>query len=285
MNAFITMTLVLCLFTFGERAAAAEKPEKKEKSTKEKSAKEEKADKERAEKAAANAAEDDDADPEISEILDGMGYPELQVVPRATERLKIEAKAESGNWYVAHWPVELSGLATLAVGFSAGEKEDLSSDEKDSAGTIKTFTQAVGLGWVVGGVLLGAQRPYTRGQKAVQKVSGKDERAILLRERLAEETLEKPARTMRMLEHVAVATNFTMNALSMVYTDDDGKVIAGIGAVLSFLPYMFQDHSISVYDKHIEYKKKIYTPLKGASVWVDPETHKITPMTTLVWNF
>lgn len=256
---------------------------KERKEFEEEKAKEEKA--ERAEKAAANANEEEVSDPEISEILDGMGYPELQVVPRATERLKIEAKAESGNWYVAHWPVELSGLATLTVGLMTANKDDLSSDEKDNATTIRTFTQAVGLSWIVGGVLLGAQKPYNRGQKAVNKVNGKDERSILLRERLAEEAMEKPARTMRMLEHVAVATNFTMSALSMVYTDDEGKVVAGIGALLSFLPYMFQDSSIGVYDKHIEYKKKIYTPLKGASVWMDPESKKLTPMTTLAWTF
>ncbi len=60
----------------------------------------------------------------------------------------------------------------------------------------------------------------------------------------------------------------------------------GISAVLlAFLPYMFEDHAIEVHNKHIEYKKKIYTPLKGASVHFDPETKKITPMTTLAWTF
>ncbi len=279
MPAFI-MTVLLCLSFAVSPASAAEKENRKVKSSKSKDS--EKRD-DKAEEKASNPG--DEADAEISDILNSMGYPELQVVPRASERLKIEARMESSNWYVAHWPVELSGLATLAAGFMSGEKDGLSSKEKDDAATISMLTKGVGLGWVVGGVLLGAQKPYNRGKRAIDKVGGKDERALLLRERLAEEALEKPARVMRVLQHVAVATNFTMNVASMVYADDQGMVISGVAAVLSFLPYMFQDPAIAVHDKHIEYKKKIYTPMKGASLHVDRDSGKLTPMTNLVWTF
>ncbi len=63
-----------------------------------------------------------------------MGYPELQVVPRASERLRIEAKAEASQWFVQHWTFELSGLATLGVGLTASGrlKENLSESQKDS---------------------------------------------------------------------------------------------------------------------------------------------------------
>ena len=235
--------------------------------------------------AAEKESSESPAPSEVTDILSSMGYPELQVVPRASERLRIEAKAESGGWWRMHWPIELSGLATLTVGLTAAQKEGLSNSDKDNASTIKTFTQAVGLGWFVGGMLLGAQKPYINGQKAMNKVSGKDERAALMRERLAEEAMERPARTMRMLQHISVVTNFTMNALSMVYTDDAGKVTAGVAMVLAFLPYMFEDHSIGLYDKHIEYKKKIYTPMKGATIFYDPESKQVTPLTTLAWTF
>jgi hypothetical protein len=279
MRAFIMTSLLVCLFGgLSSSAFAAEKEGKKVK--KESSEKKEKTD-----KSAASGEVQDESDPEISDILDSMGYPELQVVPRASERLKIEAKQEASTWYVEHWPVELSGLATLAVGMMATKKDDLNSKQKDDADTVSMLTKGVGLGWIVGGVLLGAQKPYGHGKKAVDKVTGKDERAALLRERLSEEALERPAKTMRILRHVAVVTNFTMNVATMAYADDKSLVTAGVAAVLAFLPYMFEDPSIAVYDKHIEYKKKIYTPLKGASVYIDPETHKLTPMSTLVWNF
>lgn len=241
----------------------------------------------------AYAAEDKDKSDEdedksdVSHILDSMGYPELQVVPRASERLRMEAKTESGSWFMTHWPIELSAAATLYVGLTSAHnrKGDLSSKDEDNAQTITTVTQAVGAGWLIGMVALGAQRPYYHGDRNVKKQTGKDERSALLRERLAEEALERPARTMRILEYVAVATNLGANALNIAYADDYGKMVAGVAAVLSLLPVMFPDHQIGVYEKHIEYKKKIYAPLKSASFQYDPYANKLTPMTTLTWMF
>lgn len=231
--------------------------------------------------------EDQDTKSDVSDILNSMGYPELQVVPRASERLKMEAKAEAGSWFVTHWPVEVSGLATLYTGFSStsNRKEDLSSKNKDDADTIATVTQAVGAGWLVAGLLIGGQRPYYHGERALKKFTGKDERSLLLKERLAEEALERPARTMRVLTVVSVITNFTMSGLSAIYADDQGKMVAGVSAVLAFLPLMFKDPTIAVHDKHIEYKKKIYAPLKSAAVRLEPDSKTLTPMTQLTWYF
>lgn len=233
--------------------------------------------------------EDDDrsSDSEVANILNSMGYPELQVVPRASERVRIEAKEERGSWFYMHWPVELSGLATMTNGLMApsNKRDDLSTKDEDQFKSVNMFTTAVGAAWIAGGLVIGGQKPYARGLRSMGTKAPKDERGALLRERLAEESLERPARVMRVLRHVSVISNFSMNVLSGYYLDDNGKVVAGVAAILSFLPYMFEDHSIEVHEKHIEYKKKIYTPLKGASVFVDPETKKITPMTTLAWTF
>ncbi|MGE4133551.1 MAG: hypothetical protein AB7F86_18085 [Bdellovibrionales bacterium] len=237
---------------------------------------------------ATNEDEDKDEDKnDISQILDSMGYPELQVVPRASERLRMEAIAERGNWYVSHWPIQVSGLATLFVGAtsSSNRKKDITSKEESDANTIALVTQAVGATWLVGTVLLGAQKPYRDGMRNISRHNGKDERSLLLRERLAEEALERPARIMRVLATVSMITNFSMNVASAVYADDKGKMYAGLGAILAFLPLMFQDPTIATHNKHIEYKKKIYAPLKGASVHYDPESKTLTPMTNLVWLF
>lgn len=239
---------------------------------------------------AAEADDDDEKDDpknDVSKILENMGYPELQVVPRASERLRMEAKAENGSWFVTHWPIELSGLATFYAGYSSkgNETENLSSKQKDDRQTIATVAEAVGLAWVAGGILIGGQRPYANGDYHVRKNNGKDERSALLRERLAEEALEKPARTMRILQTVAVITNFTASAANALYVNDQGKMVAGVSAILAFLPLMFEDHNILVYEKHIEYKKKIYAPLKSASMHYDPSSKTLTPLTTLTWNF
>jgi hypothetical protein len=240
--------------------------------------------------ATATTADDDDdtKDGEITDILNSVGYPELQVVPRASERLRMEAKAERGNWFYAHWPMEISGLTTLYVGLSAkaNRRDDLSTREESNAKSFASATTMVGLGWVVGGLLLGADKPYGDGMRNISKVEGKkDERSALFRERLSEEALERPAKTMRVLEWASFITNFGANALILDYGNDKGKVIAGIGVVMAFLPFMFEDRSIDLYEKHLEYKKKIYAPIKSASVSYDPRSKTWTPMTNLSWNF
>ncbi len=224
---------------------------------------------------------------EISEILDSMGYPELQVVPRASERLAIEAKNEDSNWVLTHWPIELSGLFTLAVGFTAkgNQREDLTTQEKSDANTIAAAASTVGIAWIVGGALLGAQRPYKNGVQAIAKYPGKDERSTLMRERLAEEALERPARVMSVLESVAIVTNLGANIAAGIHANASGRMMAGIGAVISLLPIFFEDHNIDVYNKHQEYKRKIYTPIKSASFSYDPEHKTLTPMTSLLWSF
>ena len=216
-----------------------------------------------------------------------MGYPELQVVPRASERLAIEAKSEDSSGIVAHWPIQLSGLATLYVGFAAkgNLRTDLTEKEKSDSNTIASVTTAIGAGWILGTALLGAQRPYRSGVYAINKYPGKDERATLLRERLAEEALEKPARTMRVLQNFSVISNAVVNIASGWHANESGKITAGVGLLLSFLPYVFEDHSIAVYEKHIEYKKKIYTPLKSAYFSYDSKSKSLTPMTGLAWEF
>jgi hypothetical protein len=237
------------------------------------------------------AAAEDEKEPsesnEISQILDGMSYPELQVVPRASERLRMEAKAEASHWYFEHWTFELSGLATLGVGLtsSSRQKQNLSDSEKDSSRSIAQGATAVGAGWLIGGLVFGSLQPYRAGMKNISRYGGKDDRSALTRERLAEEALERPAKTIRVLKHFSVWTNFAVNAMGFTYLDQQGKITAGVAAVLSFLPYMFEDHTVEVHEKHIEYKKKIYAPLKTGSVHFDPETKTLTPMTNLVWLF
>lgn len=223
----------------------------------------------------------------IAQILDDIGYPELQVVPRASDRLRMEAKEESTDWFLHHWPIEVSGLATAVVGFqgSSHRRESLSAEDKDDGDTVSTVTTIIGSGWFIGGLVLGAQKPYKTGMRTISKYTEKDDRTALTRERLAEEALERPARMMRVLKHFSVASNFVANSVNLPYLDKEGKVYAGLAALLAFTPYFFEDPTISVHDKHLDYKRKIYAPLKTGSLNYDPETKTVTPMTNLVWMF
>ena len=200
----------------------------------------------------------------------------------------MEARSENGaGWLFEHWPVEISGLATAFVGFTGpgNRRTGLNSAQVSEANTISSVTAAVGVGWVVGGILLGADKPYKSAQSTIQKYPGKDERSSLMRERMAEEALERPAKIIRVLQYFAVATNVAVDGLSIIYANNGGRIDAGVGVTLAFLPILFQDHSIDIYEKQIEYKKKIYSPIKTVSFSYDPYHRTMTPIPALAWTF
>jgi hypothetical protein len=224
---------------------------------------------------------------EIAELLSNLDYPELQVVPRASERLRLEAKEEENRWLVEHWTFELSGLSTLAIGMMASgyERDNLSDKQKSDMGSVTNLVKAIGAGWVAAGVALGAMHPYESGLNRISKITGKDERSLLLRERLSEESLERPAKFIKPLIPVSVLTNFTMSLLLGVYLNDQGRVIAGTAAALAFLPVVFDDQSTTVYEKHLEYKKKIYGPVATSGLGFDSYDRKFYPKMALTWHF
>ncbi len=224
---------------------------------------------------------------EITDIMNNLSYPELQVVPRASERLKIEAKDEDDWWYAQHWQMEVSGIATFAVGMQAksNARTSLSDSQKSDEQNVANISQAVGIGWLGAGIALGALRPYRAGVTIISKYTGKDERSTLLRERLAEEALERPARIFTVLKYFSVITNVSLCVLSGTYMDNNGAVTAALGAALGFLPVLFEDRTVEIYEKHIEYKKKIYTPISTGGLIYSPQEKKLIPGAQLAWTF
>jgi hypothetical protein len=221
----------------------------------------------------------------ISEIMDKLDYPELQVVPRASERLKIEAEEERSSWYWTHWQIELAGLATLYTATTIPPREDLSEAQKSDASSLTKAGQILGGGWLIAGAALGFQRPYHSGVVAISRYPGKDTRSALMRERLAEEALEKPARLMGPIKVAAILSNFAMNIAMGIYTTDEGRVTAGIAAILALVPAMYEDHNIRIFEKHLEYKTKIYGPLGAVTPRYDSNSKKYAPIASLLWTF
>lgn len=95
----------------------------------------------------------------------------------------------------------------------------------------------------------------------VKRISGKDKRGELARERLAEEALEFASNTTSTLETLSVITNlqpaFTSRLIRLTKTGFYGL----LAATTSFLPWLFPNVYHTTYEKHLEYKKKIYAPL------------------------
>jgi hypothetical protein len=66
---------------------------------------------------------------------------------------------------------------------------------------------------------------------------------------------------------------------------DQGRLVAGVSAIIALVPFMYEDHSVLVYEKHLEYKSKIYGPLATMSPMFDSESKKFVPGAFLTWNF
>ncbi len=226
---------------------------------------------------------------EIADLVKDLDYPELQVVPRASDRLRMEAREEGRGWFYQHWPIQLSGLATLATA-TYGKGQIRTSDANDTSFNSKAeqvllVGQIVGAGWLFGGAIWGLRKPYRKGLTEINKIQGKDVRSQLMRERLAEESLESPAKLVKPLRIASVVTNFAVSLLMATYLNDEGRVIAAGAATLAFVPLIYDDPTVYTWEKHQEYKRKIYGPVSSTGFGIDRASQRLVPTTTLTWNF
>ena len=114
-------------------------------------------------------------------------YPELQVTPRATKRIRLEMRGEAGNAWTSNLPVQLSALATLAAGMSSGTDIDI---EKDESKISQMVAIGVGATWLAATTwAASAYRPYRSMSRKLKKLRYKSKRDKLTAERLAEEEI------------------------------------------------------------------------------------------------
>src|SRR4051812_10162265 len=84
-------------------------------------------------------------------------YPELQVTPRASDRLQMEATSEPSSQWTTHMSVQIPALATLITG--------LTNDISTPQGAIAA---GFGAGWLAVTLFLNATyRPYEAGVKTI----------------------------------------------------------------------------------------------------------------------
>lgn len=213
---------------------------------------------------AADVVRADEAKPSDSLDESKLNYPELEVTPRASERLEIEAKNERNARWGTHIPIQFSALATVYASSSVTYKDGASAQEKDDYTSAKNMAFGVGAGWLaLTGVLSALYTPYYSGLKEISKLPAKTQREQLTRERLAEEALYAPASLAWKLKWFSVATNFWANAQLLRNADPDSRITIGLGVVASLAPLLFDYRWSQVATQHREYKKKIYGPLAG----------------------
>ncbi|HET9237796.1 MAG TPA: hypothetical protein VFO10_11125 [Oligoflexus sp.] len=204
---------------------------------------------------------------------EGYQYPELLVVPRASQRLATLANQESKSRARTHFVLQAPAFFTLLAGASAMSMKEAKSKEAAA------IASGIGLGWLVGTFGLGAMyTPYRTAQQDIAALGDKTQEQSLAKERRAEEALYFPAYVMRRVQYIAAFTNFAgaIAITSLPEENDKVKAVAGVAAVMAFLPLVFDHPWITNYDQQQDYKKRIYGPV--AELTLLPEVSHAQPL-------
>lgn len=169
-------------------------------------------------------------------------YPELNVVPRASERIRLEAVEEARGQGLEYLPLIAPGLMTLAVGGMAsgtlqeGDEESYSPAVAIGVGALTVLATS----WAA--LMYG---PYKRAYAKLKKLPARNKREILKRERMAEEEInELRSIGFRTRLTIAIANAAADGYLSGTIDDSDedvkkAKSLAAISQVVSILPIFF----------------------------------------------
>jgi hypothetical protein len=225
-------------------------------------------------------------------ILAGLDYPELQVVPRASERLAFEAQEEKSRLISPYWPVQMSAIALVIASItSRGKYKDDSPDAGKNASQKSENAFATQLGILTGGLWIGTSYylshylSYGEALQEIKKINGKDKKSNLLRERLAEEALERPARLTYLVNTLSVWTTLFTSMYIASHTTQISPSYAGLAAAMAFMPWFMDNRITRNWEKHQEYKRKIYAPLTMGNLEYDQPSREWRPQLTLNWTF
>lgn len=224
---------------------------------------------------------------ELESVFENLEYPELQVVPRASDRLAYEAQNEVESWYTMHWPLQVSALSTLYLGMSASGKykDGLSEGQRKDHDTAVMTATGIGAFWLGTTIFYTVNRPYVAGLNQIRKLKVTDKRGELLRERLAEEAMETPGMYMESLTKLSIASNIFAALYISNLADPATQKIAAVSGLLALTPWIFEHKYIQVWKKHQEYKRKIYSPLTWIQWKPDHKLSSIYPEVNFRWEF
>jgi hypothetical protein len=197
---------------------------------------------------------------------EGFDYPELSVVPRASERLEMEAANEKNQTWQTHLPFLVPATMTALSGVvlaGAGTKSDV-----QSTNTSAQYAPWVGIGvgaawWAVSLGILNKLNYYSDGLAEVSKLPAKSQREQLLRERRAEEAIQQAGSLVRRLKWISIVSNLGASGYLAVSAKDKSfsLYIAGASAVAAFTPLIFPHRWSRTEMLQRDYKKRIYAPI------------------------
>lgn len=226
------------------------------------------------------------AEKEKEDPLKTLEYPEILVTPRASERLELEAKDEGfRSWYM-HLPLQLAAGMTYytAVVAKTANDDAVEKDKSDTVVQASRFATYVGAGWILGSLYLAAAyRPYRSALRDIKNVPKGTKREILVRERLAEESLHDAADLSSRIGWLATGTMFPLCLLLAATGKGDTPLFGALATITSLAPVVLRTHWEEVSERHLYYKKRIYGPVAMTNVHYVAQHYVAMP--TLVWSF
>jgi hypothetical protein len=196
-----------------------------------------------------------------------LSYPELEVTPRATERLNMLVEKERESHLFSQLPMQISAMSTLATGLLQLGNLNESKDPSKKSPNAGIF---IGAAWLGINYYVGQKyNVYENTVKDVNKITGKTTRDQLMKERIAEEGINRAAHMAVRLKWISVATNLGANAfmLSKVTKETSAQYLGAFSLLASFAPVLFISDWERVAEDQTTYKKKVYGPIFTTSIF------------------
>lgn len=194
-------------------------------------------------------------------------YPELQVRPLATQRVKMQAKKEDSRGLVFQPSMQISAIATLSAGILQFGNVDESSDTEKRSPLIGTVVGAswLGINYFVGQKL----KVYQETLNEVKRLPNKTAEHKLIRERIAEEGINRAAKLSKRMKWLSVLTNAGANAYMMSHAEKDStsEVFNAVSLAAAFGPLLFSTDWEDIAKDQAKYKKRIYGPILTSSIF------------------
>lgn len=212
---------------------------------------------------------------------DSYEYPELNVTPKASERLETEAAREDARQWTTHLAVQSSALMTLVVGVTQLSNGPTGTSIDPPSGIVGLSVGGAWLGLTT--VLAIYYRPYQGAIKSLNEMPKRTQRELLTRERFAEEAIHSEARLGAGFRWLSMLSNLGASAFMASSATKEGHapVMGLVGAAAAFAPFLFPYRWERVAHEQAEYKKRIYAPIASGGFLPEPGTGKLAPGLTL----
>ncbi len=195
-----------------------------------------------------------------------LDYPELLVVPKATTRLLQEVKRQDNKLFF-NWGVSASATTTLIASIFQMGNVDITQDEKEVSPKVG---MAVGAFWLGTNAFLAYKyKGYLSALRHVKRMPGKTKSQRLAKERTAEEYINELGSLAKKVKWMSFTSNFGASAYMMANANSEStaQVVSAISMLVSFAPLLFESRWEKVKDIHANYKKKIYAPIIGTTLF------------------